>query len=153
MKRIWMLLVLSTIAALSGCGASGPQFRQELIRQSNDESTIVVYRFSQFVGKGYTANIVLNGEGMGRLKDGGYIHAAVPPGRHVVEIHKGFLETGGRYPTELNIEAGQTYFVRYDQSGQVFYQGTVAVPLVRDGFSVVPEEQALRELKSLKASQ
>lgn len=146
-------LVLLAALVLAGCGASGPQFRPELIENSDAMSTIFVYRMSQFVGKGYTASIVLDGQPMGRLKDGGYIYTSVPPGRHVVEIHKSFLETGGRYPTELNTEAGQTYFVRYDQTAQVIGYGSGLTPMVRDGFSLVPQEQALRELQSLKASQ
>jgi predicted small lipoprotein YifL len=145
-------LVLLTVAALTACGATGPQFRPELIQVDQQTSKIIVYRLSQFTGKGYTADIVLDGKPMGRLKDGGYIDSLVSPGRHIVEIDKAFLESGGRYPTELHTVTGEAYFVRYDQSGTVAVFGATAVPVVNDAFTVVQEEQALRELRGLKES-
>ena len=142
--------VLLTAAALTACGASGPQFLPELIRTGSETSTIVVYRLSQSVGRAYTAEIVLDGKTMGRLRDGGYIRSVVPPGQHVIEIDKAFFETGGRNPTKLNTVAGQAYFVRYDPSAKTgsYMHGKIHL----DGISIVPQDQALRELQALKES-
>lgn len=145
-----LLAVLSLV--LAGCSARGQTFRPELLNPDQGGSKIVVYRVDQFVGGGYTASIVLDEQPMGKLKNGGFIMASVPPGRHVVEIDKSFLETGGRYPTQLFTELGQVYFVRYNQKASWANSGTGPIPLVRDGFSIVPLAEALAELQSLKES-
>lgn len=150
--RVAALAVVLISAMCAGCGASGQSFQAGLLRLEGGSSKIFVYRLSQFVGGGYTADIVLNGAPMGRLKNGGYISASVPPGRHTIEIDKAFYETGGRYPTSLTTAPGQVYFVRYDQSGGAAGTGTGVVPIVRDGFSVVPQAQAIQELEGLKES-
>jgi len=147
MSRIRFALLLAVLSlGLAGCSARGQAFHPSLITASGGNSTIIVYRLSQFTGKAYTADIVLDGQPMGELKNGGFITAAVPPGPHVVEIDKSILETGGRYPTAINAEPGRAYFVRYDQ------RAVPPLPVVLDGFSIVPPDQAVQELRELRES-
>jgi len=153
-----LLQALLTVLALGmiGCSASGQAFHAGLMQTPAGESKIFVYRPDQFVGGGYTANIMLDGQLMGRLRNGGYISASVAPGRHTIEIDKAFYELGGRDPTTFITAVGQIYFVRYDQSASMMAgvpQTLPAVGIFRDGFNLIPAPAALQELKALKESE
>ena len=143
-RSVTVFTTIVVAFAVVSCSASGQRFNPGLLEATDNNSKIVVYRVSQFVGGGYTASIVLDGQPMGHLKNAGFIDAAVPPGHHVIEIDKWFWETGGRYPTPLETRPGCAYFVRYDESAKRLS--------VVDGFSVVPETRALQELATLKES-
>lgn len=153
MLKLAATLLISV--ALAGCSASGRAFRPAHAVAPTGQGKIFVYRPDQFTGGGYTAKITLDGEVMGRLKNAGYLAASVPPGRHIIEIDKMFFETGGRYPTPIDVEAGKSYFVRYDQRAVFMGTGMSSMPVtggVLDGFNIIPPEDAVKELATLKES-
>jgi len=152
-KSATILTVIAITAVLSACSARGQRFDPKLLDAVGDNSAIVVYRANQSLGRAYTAVILLDRKEMGRLSDGGWLGDAVTPGRHVIDIDKWFLESGGQHPTVIDTLPGQAYFIRYDQSAHAAGRaGGASSTVVWDSFKVVPREQALQELESLRES-
>jgi hypothetical protein len=74
---------LTTVLLLSGCGASGQQFKAEVNPDSN-RALLYVYRPSTLIGIG-NADVPflhLDGRRLARIRIGGYLAIPISPGRH-----------------------------------------------------------------------
>lgn len=106
------LLIMATLAALTGCSATGPAFR-ELAGVSNNKATLYVYRPSSFVNSGNAPNLFVNDVDHGPLWNAGYIPLSSPPGK-VSLVLKGEAMKWGLPPIEssMQVEAGKIYYFR-----------------------------------------
>ena len=106
------LLIIAALAALTGCSATGPAFR-ELTGVSNDKATLYVYRPGSFTNSGNAPNLFVNDADHGPLWNAGYIPLSSPPGK-VSLVLKGEQLKWGLPPigTSIQVEAGKAYYFR-----------------------------------------
>jgi hypothetical protein len=110
------LLIIATLAALTGCSATGPAFK-ELAGVPRDKATLYVYRPTAFTNSGNAPNLYVNDVDHGPLWNAGYIALTSSPGKVSVvlkgEKMKWGLPTIG---TDVQVEAGRTYYFRMGNS-------------------------------------
>lgn len=151
-NRANTLIILAFTTMLSACSAYGQRFNPELMNAAGENSAIVIYRTSATYGILNTPGISLDGHPKGSLKSGGWIGAAVPPGRHAIGIDRWYRQSTDPDPVSLETLPGKAYFVRYDLNGPVVKDVPVTRAIPRDRFTIVPREEALQELKTLNQS-
>jgi hypothetical protein len=108
-KRV---LIIATLAALTGCSATGPAFK-ELTGVPTDKATLYVYRPNAFTNSGNAPNLFVNNVDHGPLWNAGYIPLSMPPGK-IDLVLKGEKMKWGLQPigTSIQAEAGKTYYFR-----------------------------------------
>jgi hypothetical protein len=111
----WWVLILATfatLAALTGCSATGPAFK-ELTGVPNTKATLYVYRPAAFTNSGNAPNLFVNDVDHGPLWNAGYIALSAPAGK-VSVVLKGEKWKWGLPPigTSVQFEAGKTYYFR-----------------------------------------
>lgn len=108
-KRV---LIIATLAALAGCSATGPAFK-ELTGVPKDKATIYVYRPTAFTNSGNAPNLFVNDVDHGPLWNAGYIPLSSPAGKLALVL-KGEQMKWGLPPIgiSVSVEAGKTYYFR-----------------------------------------
>jgi hypothetical protein len=111
-QSVRWLLIVATLAALVGCSATGPSFK-EITGVSNDKATLYVYRPSSLINSGNAPNLFVNDVDHGQLWNAGYIPLSLPPGK-ISLVLKGEQLKWGLPPigTVIQAEAGKTYYFR-----------------------------------------
>jgi len=154
MKRIVSALFC---IALSGCGASGPQFKASPTPDASGNARLYVYRPDTMIGiiNWDVPFIHLDDRPLTRIRIGGYLVVPVPAGRHTLKTTESFMgkDTGKvRGQTVFEVEAGSTVFMRYTEKFKTFRPIILPNVTVIDSngdfrFEPVVEKAALEELK------
>lgn len=160
-----MLKSLAAAAAiallLSGCGASGEQFKLGAIKPPPGRALLYVYRPGTIVGIGNAdvAFLHLDGKRLARIRIGGYLAVPISPGQHKVKTTESLLgsDTGKiRAETTFSAQAGSTVYLRYTEGFSSFVpimlpKTTVVLSSMYFRFEPVPERQALADLAETQA--
>jgi hypothetical protein len=144
---------------LSGCGASGQQFKAEASKP--DRALLYVYRPSTLIGIG-NADVPflhLDGRRLARIRIGGYLAIPISPGRHKLTTTMSLLGNDtGKIRGEATVAApvGATIYLRYTEGFKAIVPiplpvGVVVVSSANYVFEFVPEAEALAELASTQA--
>jgi|TARA_R110001583_G_scaffold43838_3_gene139257 hypothetical protein len=137
---------------LVGCTATGPLFNG-VSEARSDKAIAYFFRQAAFYGSGSCPDLVIDGEKIGCLKNGGFFEVILEPGNHLVLFDKGTWEPDKDLRSNITLEKGKIYYYEYGQE----MTGAFAVP----GFSMVSgrenfirktEEYSLSILKKLKKS-
>lgn len=128
----WLLAVL--VIALSGC-ASGPAFKK-VENVPADKGLVYIYRPSTLHGAALVPMIVVNDSRALGLKSGSYYTYLASPGALKIAINH-----TGRRTVDLDVKAGETYYVR---------GGTVVMAFGIPYIELATAEQALPELAECK---
>jgi hypothetical protein len=133
--------MILALTSLTSCWATGPYFQP--IEHGKDQAVIYVYRLSGQIGAGNFYDIYANDRVITTLYSGGYYPHVTEPGHVVLKASPGASE---RQKVNLDVEAGQTYFVKfYMQEGPgLVYTG--ASPRLK---RVLPRE-GLSEIKDCR---
>lgn len=137
MKKSFLLLgAMLMVLAVTGCATTGAAYApvQDV---PAEQAIIYVYRIPAFTGSAISYDVKLNGEFMGKLKNGAYFYAVVDPGSHVLSA-----KTEVERTVDINVEAGETYYVR---GGVVF-----GVMVGRPSMLIIPNETAENEITECK---
>lgn len=149
-----MALALAGLLAFSGC-ATGPVF-QGPEAAPKDAAQLYVYRPVRMAGGGTSNKISVDSRSDTlSLPNGSWQRVLLAPGTHTVSVRDYFNTMYcGPFPLTLQLLAGQTTYVEnlVGLSG-VAYSGTVALSQTGCSVRTVPEEQALKELASLRGAQ
>jgi hypothetical protein len=151
-------LLMST-PLLSGCVATGAQFKPETSQSANG-ALLYVYRPRTLIG---IANpdvpiMHLDGQRLTRIRIGGYLNIPISAGKHKLATTESLLgsDTGRvRGETTFSVRAGSTLYLRYTESFKTFVPIVLpaGVAVVSSGdyrFEYVPETEALAELANTK---
>jgi hypothetical protein len=133
---IVVLMTLLTGCAGICCSASGPDFKA--LEPSSDANAVVYVYRPYFNVRSAGSRPVLQVDGAktdSRLLNGGYVRTVLSPGLHIIEIN-----WQGVTMKEINVEAGKTYFLKYNVGGQF------------DTLYPVSQEEAVAELKQTRQS-
>jgi hypothetical protein len=146
---------------LAGCGATGTQFKPELIKADGNRALLYVYRPDTIIGVGNAdvPFIHLDGRRLTRIRIGGYLATPVSAEKHKLTTTESLLgkDTGKvRGETTFAAPAGSTIYLRY---AEAFKRITpIALPtgifVESTGnyrFDYVPEVDALVEIAKTKA--
>ncbi|MCL4767623.1 MAG: DUF2846 domain-containing protein [Hyphomicrobiaceae bacterium] len=159
--KIHALLIPALAILLGACGASGPQFTSALAKPDGNRALVFVYRTNTIIGiiNPDVPFIHIDGKRLTRIRIGGYLRIAVPPGRHQLTTTESLLgnDTGRvRGETTFTLPAGATLYLRYTEAFSsivpIVLPGMVVVISTGDfRFEPVPETEALAELAKTSA--
>ncbi|MDY8136045.1 DUF2846 domain-containing protein [Aquimarina sp. 2201CG5-10] len=129
MKKTLLLLafLFSSISMLANQKIDPPT-------ESEAKAIVCIYRPSNFVGFGRVFNLKVNGEEIGKIKNGKKVILKLPLGKTIFKVR-------GK-TVELELQAGKTYYLRSVLVRNMF--------LGKLDLVAVTEEFAKRELKSIK---
>ena len=109
--RILGLLTL----CLAGLGAiaqePGAASQQMTVAQSvaqTSKATVFIYRYKQFVGSALAPSVYCDETELARMENGRYFAVKLDPGKHT------FRSNDKQSGTELDVKAGQQYFLRVE---------------------------------------
>ena len=167
---IRLIIVTSMLISLSSCltqtmlnpipfaasGASGAQF-STLVEANEDEAIVYVLRDKRFFQGGTYPNILVNDKNPVALRNGGFIRYSLQPGTHKIGLSKGLWWVLGKHALELNVEAGEEYFVFLDLSNvsmQTTMVGVSAYAYTSGDARLVAIDKltAIQKLEKLKES-
>ena len=149
------LLITAALAFLSSCGAGGAKF-SGLEKPKESMAQVYIYRPSAFVQSGNFPDVALDGNEIGQLKNGGFLHFNAPAGKHTINLSGNVMQwihKDANIPVTL--KAGETNFYKLTVSmggsgggvnigfGQVHSFGFVQIK---------DENVVLEDLKKLKES-
>lgn len=112
--------------------------REDKEQPRNGMARLIIYRQREFGGNDY--NIKLNDTKLGTLSTNRFFLLDVPPGRVKIESVKDYFSENQRL--WLNLQAGQTYYVKAVEDIDFFTRTLLMAP--------IGQEQAERELRKIK---
>lgn len=147
--------IATILLCLFGCAASGPKYESQNALESNS-SEIVIYRPDRFARGGNTFYVHFDGKEVARLQNAGFAVIPTSPGIHELEIRGPALDFAFK-PMKMVISttAGGRLFVCFEphMSGGIVVTPFAAVIPVAYRFALVPEADALIDVRALKRSE
>lgn len=154
MQKIMLVLLVTQLLACAM--AYGPRF--EAVSPAVEQGLIYVYRSPSISGSALSAApmVLVNGMPAGRLKNGAYVVAGVPPGEVALQLRSTFF--GKILNNEIAekkaiIKAGETRYFEYAAvtTGYERY-GDTEVAQVKTVFTPVPSTFAVKRLQKTRLS-
>lgn len=152
MKRLLLFLV---ILVISGCSATGPQFRPETSIE-NDYALVYLYRPSMLKGGGITPPVFIDNQELFDLPNNGYAVLKLTEGKHVIETREdgNFLLTDAVGKAEIIVEKNTVYYVKWlpflADFGVVPLGTPIAYGYFEGSFYPMSKDIALKEIKECK---
>jgi hypothetical protein len=143
--------IVSLIAFLSACSATGPIF-SPMSAPRSDQALVYFYRPDVSTMSARTLSVTLDSEPWAELNNNAYVAKYVTPGKHIVAARWTkwlFDDAVLQDPLQVSgvMVAGATYYIRLSSySTQSFNALTIHWRL-----SVVPEDEASSEIARTKA--
>lgn len=137
-SKLSAVVVLLATLFISGCAASGVKYSSEVGK--TETTNVVVYRPYLLRSGGLYANVAIDGQQVGKLKNEGYLKFHVGNGIHTLKV--------GDRTTEISISQDEKKFFRFSYGWALF----AAVDVVSDRLDSVDEQTALTEIKDTKLS-
>ena len=134
-----VLVVFLSVIFISGCAAGGAKYSSES-GATSDMTNVVIYRPYLFRSGGLYANVTIDGQQVGKLKNAGYLQFHVGRGTHTLKV--------GGQTKEISISSGEKKFFRFTYGWALF----AAMDVVSDRLDAVDEQAALTEIKDTKLS-
>lgn len=139
MKQNVYVVALFSVLFLAGCAASGPKYSADASATS-DKGNLIIYRPYKSMSGGLYANVYLDNQHVGRLKNGGYIRLNVDDGKHTLKV-------GSQIRTIPSMNNEKLFF-KYFYGWALF----AAVEVVPETLDAVEEKTAYDELKDINQS-
>jgi len=134
-----VLIAVSVATLLSAC-ASGPAF-VKLENPDQGQAKVYVYRTFNLMQSGIFPDVYVDSNLVGKMKNGGFFAFSAKPGTHTVTLSGNYLQWHyNDHSVPLAVAANETYFYRLKTISNTGY-----------AFKEVDKEEALKELKELKA--
>ena len=102
------LRILSLAISLMSLLAFAQEPATTAPRTAQAKATVYVYRYKQFVGSALAPSVFCDEAPLARMDNGRYFAVKVDPGKHT------FRSNDPQSGLELNVKAGQEYFVRVE---------------------------------------
>lgn len=138
MKNLYHLIVLLLVLFIAGCAASGPMYTSDA-GATLEKGNLVVYRPYRFLSGGAYANVYIDDQEVGVLKNGGYLRLDVGSGTHTLKV--------GTQTRTISASSSETLFFRYSHRWMFLFVEFVSATL-----NDVDEKAAFDELKDTKLS-
>ena len=132
-KSVAVIFSILFISFLSGCAAKGPAF-SKIDNLSADRGLVYIYRVPSIKGAAISYDIKVGENAITTLKNGGYFPYQTTPGE--VEFS---AKTEARSAVTIDVEAGQTYYVKGSLS--------VGFLMGRPHLSIVPIDVGEKEIQ------
>lgn len=154
-KRYELVAIATFLLCLFGCAATGPTYERPSALESS-ASEIVIYRPDRFARGGNTFYVHLDGKEVAKLQNAGFAIIPTSPGSHELEIRGPAMDFAFK-PIKMTVStsAGGRLFVRFEpyMSGGIVATPFATVIPVAYRFALVPEADALIDLKTLRRSE
>lgn len=139
MKKLYCVVALLSALFISGCAASGAKFADEA-GVAADKGNVIVYRPYRFRSGGLYANVYVDDQPVGKLKNAGYLRLDVGSGKHTLRV--------GSQTRVISASDNEKLFFRFTYGWSLF----AAVDVVTDTLDAVDAKAALEEIKDTKQS-
>jgi hypothetical protein len=141
-RHLFTLATLSALTVLAGCAAPGAAF-STLESADAGKGNLYLYRKSALYASGAKFKVKsADGKLVGELYNSSYLLLPLAPGKHQFSVDEGGF--GKPKTFEVDVKAGQNYFVEYDSSkGLLLGWGLLSDSAARS------QTQALADLKGL----
>lgn len=139
MKKLCYVIALLSVLFITGCAASGAKYSSEA-GAAADKENIVVYRPYRFQSGALYANVYVDGQKVGKLKNSGYLKLNVGSGKHTLRV--------GSQTREISISDNKQLFFRFTHGWALF----AAIDVIDDTLDTVEERFALEEIKDTNQS-
>ena len=117
------LAAIALCLAALGCRATGADFTPTAA--TGNQGVIYVYRAETTLIGIDAPTVSIDGKTIGNLKEAGYLSAAVPPGKHVVEVRTPLVQWFGGRKATVNVTPGSKhYFVVQAKVDSTYYSPT-----------------------------
>jgi len=115
---IYFILIILVILLFSACAPV--DYSQEAVypEATPDQALVYFYRTPGFIGSTYRFNVLEKKKIVGAMAQDSYFYLFTSPDEHVFSVDDGNLEQGESIT--MNLQAGQTYYVRVDIEYEVF---------------------------------
>ena len=136
---------------LLGCKATGADFKPTAA--TGGKGVIHVYRADTSVLGSEAPTVSIDGKRIGTLKEAGYLSAAVPAGKHVVEVRTPLVQWFGGRKATVNVKPGSKhYFLVEAKFDSAYY--SPSGPGVTSSFHInkVPNKTGRAQIARTKAS-
>jgi hypothetical protein len=128
------LLIIATLAVLSGCAAVVPMAPSAQDAASKtfrapgpDMAGVYIYRENSFVGKALSKTLYIDGKVIGATGPGVFLHREVTPGEHTLATQAEF----GENSLKFDAEGGKNYFFQqYIKMGT--FKGSAGIQAVTE---------------------
>lgn len=138
-QQLYYLVALMSVLFIAGCAASGARYSNEAGVVS-DNGNLVVYRPYRFMSGGVYADVYIDDQKVGILKNGGYIMLDVGSGTHTLRI--------GKQTRTISTSNDERFFFRYSHKWALFG----VFEFIPATLNAVDEKAAFDELKETKQS-
>lgn len=135
-KTMIKIGLLVTFAALTGCAATGPAFR-EITDIPQDKGLVYVYRPNSIIGSAIRYSVYADKDVVCKLIRGGYCLYYAKPGE--VEF---WAKTESKTSLTVDVKAGQKHYVKGSLS--------MGFAVGRPNLSLVEEQEAMKEIVDCK---
>lgn len=152
----WCVILWIASTSIGCATAFGPKFRP--IKPSQNKAIAYVYRMPSLSGSMLSATpaVLLDGERVGTLKNGGYVPIEMSPGKHIVTLQNtlfGRARGNDIGKIELEVVEGEARYFEFMQITTDYDRyGETEVAQVRFHFFEVPEKLALKKLQRTRLS-
>jgi hypothetical protein len=109
---------LLLVIVIFGCSAKGALFAAP---EPSDAPLLIVYRIKHVENGGMFPQLLLDGQEVGNLKQGGYIYIETTPGEHVLTVKDEFVWKWGidTQPITIELESGEIRYVRLFNDAEI----------------------------------
>ena len=139
MKKLCYVIAFLSEIFITGCAASGAKYSSET-GAAADKGNVVVYRPYNFQSGALYANVYVDGQKVGKLKNSGYLKLNVGSGKHTLKV--------GSQTREISISDNNKLFFRFTYGWALF----AAIDVINDRLDEVQERFALDEVKDTNQS-
>jgi len=124
---IHFTLIILVILLFSACASVDYSQKAVYPEARSDQALVYFYRTPGFIGSTYRFNISEKKKIVGAMAQDSYFYLFTSPGEHVFSVDDSNLEQGESIT--MNVQAGQTYYVRVDIEYEVFGGKPVFTPV------------------------
>ncbi|MDF2180177.1 DUF2846 domain-containing protein [Aliiglaciecola sp. CAU 1673] len=150
------VILLLSVMTLSACSATGPQFTQLEIPETN-KAKVYIYRPWAMLDGAAAPTVQINGKDSFNLSNGGYQVLDLVPGKTLLAVKEGGLLSNWRAsPLQISVDlqANKSYFVRLSaELSNAAYVGGVSSVSGQYSWGLVDQQMALTELPKTNKNQ
>lgn len=139
MKKLSYVIALLAVLFITGCAASGAKYSSET-GATADKGNVVVYRPYRFQSGALYANVYVDGQKVGKLKNAGYLKLNVGTGKHTLRV--------GSQTREISVSENNRLFFKFTHGWALF----AAIDVIEDRLDAIEERFALEEIKDTNQS-
>lgn len=138
MKNYFQATIVLLLLLVAGCAANGPRYNND-VNASTEKENLYIYRPYAFLSGALSADVYVDGNYKGTLKNGGFLKLNVSEGGHSIRV--------GKSSVNYSLSDNKSFF-RYTYGWALFF----SIPIVPETLEAADKDIAIGELKETSLS-